>query len=255
MHTKKRNKIDVDISIDRSYQVFLFAQGWSSWSNVNGLKDIQVKSSESLLCQPKDCLLGLSMICFIYPHQLSPPSLVSVHNILIFMELWQVRSDNRFAHFIQFLLFISLFMLLIIVVEAFLLSLLIISVFSALSKFCTSNKIFKYLDLFCIIKNLNKNFMKENCISFFIWISRMRSYEHRRRTINSCRLNKWFSFEFPAGYSDQYTPGEGWRAQWPKYCDNCNKDEDNSPNINSVFPLYVSFYELWKCMCMCVCVC
>lgn len=41
------------------------------------------------------------------------------------------------------------------------------------------------------------------------------------------RLNKGFSSQLPIGY-----PDEGRRAQWPKLCENNNKD--NCPNINSV---------------------
>lgn len=39
--------------------------------------------------------------------------------------------------------------------------------------------------------------------------------------------------EFAVDYPDRYTPDQGWREQRPKCCDSKNKDEDNSPNINS----------------------
>lgn len=29
---------------------------------------------------------------------------------------------------------------------------------------------------------------------------------------------------------------EGWMAQWPKYCDNTN-DDDNGPHVNNVYNL------------------
>lgn len=54
------------------------------------------------------------------------------------------------------------------------------------------------------------------------------------RTVNSCRLNKWFTSEFPVDYSHRYTTGEGRKTQRPKCYDKNNKDKDNIPNKNNV---------------------
>lgn len=48
------------------------------------------------------------------------------------------------------------------------------------------------------------------------------------------RLNEEFTSEFPVGYKNQYTPVKGRSERRPKRCDNNDKDEDNSPIINSV---------------------
>lgn len=53
------------------------------------------------------------------------------------------------------------------------------------------------------------------------------------REVYPRRLNKGFSFDFPVGYTDRYTPGGGRRAHRPKRCDNNQKDEDNSLRVNN----------------------
>lgn len=57
------------------------------------------------------------------------------------------------------------------------------------------------------------------------------------------RLHKWFSLKFPESYLDWESPEKGQRAQWPKHCDNSNKYEDNSPNVNNVNPTSQKFRQ------------
>ena len=57
---------------------------------------------------------------------------------------------------------------------------------------------------------------------------------NRIGTIYPWGSNKGFSWRFCVDSQDQYeTPEEGWRIYWPKRYEYNNKDEVNSPNIQS----------------------
>lgn len=53
----------------------------------------------------------------------------------------------------------------------------------------------------------------------------------RTITISPCILNKGFSSKFPESHEE--APDQGQRRQWLKNCDNNNKDEDDSLNVNN----------------------
>lgn len=62
------------------------------------------------------------------------------------------------------------------------------------------------------------------------------------RSIYSWRWNKVFTLKLSEGYMNWQTPEEGWRAQFPKHCDNENKDEEIKLTVNNYFSMYSSMF-------------
>lgn len=54
------------------------------------------------------------------------------------------------------------------------------------------------------------------------------------RMIYPYRSNKGLNPKSPEGHPDRQTPEEAQRVEQMKHCDNNNKDENNSPQVNSV---------------------